>query len=628
MLSKLNLIVFIASLTITFIAGGCDSLEEAAQAASTNLGELEQAIRATEAKQGGNTQAPKSPGLEPPPTFKSGATAKTAPNTATLSGTFNYEVIGSTNGITELNNSSGKINGIQYLISKDSHSFARTERVGSRMRMVLNGTPGPDFNKIENVVFSPDGKRLGYVGTTSDKIRVIVDGQVVYSASKSETSIVRLPDGRHFINSKYPFTGQIQTKPRGQSILFSADSKHYAFIAGLSSNQRILEMTAYVDGDAVETAKYIGLLKFTPTNRILLSTANRYRGSGHYTIDGAKGPDASDKNTSLGPIRFSGDDQRFFYQCNGLPYLNHALAFDRDKPIYKDKIDDFEFIVSDNLKHSALIISKHDPVGRATSRDLYINDGLIDSLRVPQYGLNINPDYKDSGKVFLGPNGDLIYQRNDSRVVLNGEAHRDYASLNEVIFSPDGNRLYYIVNAENSTTWLVDKDQAETGPLFLKSIMAFSPNSKYFAILNNRILRLEGEVILDKLNKKSTFWFSKDSKKLFVTLLRDDDSPSARDSKAKAKAIGLDLVFASAPQMSSNGILHMVATSNDGRYKAKNIHKYFGGDRGHEYWIEINGQRVGETFKQWPLAMRFDDQGVLRLIAVRGDDVVRATLKP
>ncbi len=616
---KLTRMTLLSSLLIgTLSTGGCETMEAVAKTTSEKLNELEQAIQAANTPEA-NAQTPKVSNNKPSNASKPNSKKKPSNNTADFSSTFTYEVIGRSEKHNPLDG---------YTINEESHSIARIEQSGSRVRVVHNNVPGPEFNTIESLIFSPDGKRLGYFGTTSDEEQIVIDGKVVVSIKRSDGSISILPPKKAYTSSQESISGTTQamlTKPR---ILFSPNSERYAVIQTSSTT----DSTIIVDGVRMETAGGIGVLRFTEKNTVVYSAT----GNGtHYSVEGVKGPDLKGPDLkSLGDIQFSADGERYLYTARQSlspreepTYINHKLVYDPKEYNYRTReVGETEkkskIVYSDNLQHTAVIVYSRKIVERNAPKPTNTKGLFVNGQKVASLGVGSRNSLGPNGNCFLGPNGETIYQGIDSRIVVKGQTHRDYATLENALFSPDGSRVYYLVQTDNFEYFLVDQDNNEVGPLSEKIVpMSFSPDSKHFAYFGNDELFVDGQALLNVKYTRPKFWFGEDSKQIFVTKI--GKAQSLQEIKAKAKALGLELV----PVFPKSVAAVNTVTSQDDRFTAKIVDKYHGHQKGHEYWITINGARVQGSFSKRPIALQFDDHGTLRMIAVRGDEIVRCTSK-
>lgn len=65
---------------------------------------------------------------------------------------------------------------VRVVFSPDGKRFAAIAEVaGSRQRVVVDGRPGPDYDTIDSVWFSPDSKRAVYTGRSSTQTFVVID---------------------------------------------------------------------------------------------------------------------------------------------------------------------------------------------------------------------------------------------------------------------------------------------------------------------------------------------------------------------------------------------------------------------------------------------------------------------
>ncbi|HOD81346.1 MAG TPA: NPCBM/NEW2 domain-containing protein [Phycisphaerae bacterium] len=114
---------------------------------------------------------------------------------------------------------------------------------GGKWSAVISGRPGPPFDEIGTILYSPDGDRYAYAARNGPRVCLVVDGQagpsfegvqyplnvfspdgktVVYAA-RTPTSSVLMVDGK-----------QVASYDRidAASIVFSPDARHLAFAAG------------------------------------------------------------------------------------------------------------------------------------------------------------------------------------------------------------------------------------------------------------------------------------------------------------------------------------------------------------------------------------------------------------
>jgi hypothetical protein len=56
---------------------------------------------------------------------------------------------------------------------------AYTAKRGEKWLAMVDGLPGPEFDVVSTLVFSPDGKRVAYGARSSPKQFMVVDGQAM-----------------------------------------------------------------------------------------------------------------------------------------------------------------------------------------------------------------------------------------------------------------------------------------------------------------------------------------------------------------------------------------------------------------------------------------------------------------
>src|SRR5262249_13372923 len=110
-------------------------------------------------------------------------------------------------------------------MTRDFRNIAIAGNSGSRMAAFLNGSAGANYDQVQTVppVLSADGKHMAYAARKSGDWFVVVDGKE-YGPYTGLASYGGFPYG-----GAQPIPWQ-DTPQR--PIVFSPDSKHFAFVAG------------------------------------------------------------------------------------------------------------------------------------------------------------------------------------------------------------------------------------------------------------------------------------------------------------------------------------------------------------------------------------------------------------
>ncbi len=126
--------------------------------------------------------------------------------------------------------------------SRDGKRIAWEIQEGERCRLVVNGVPGPAYDRISSVVFSQDGKRLAYAARKAGKWQVVIDGKEalpLIAEPKFLLFLVFSPDGKRLVYTI--IDGEHQHFAEGGAVgpaynmvfgkRFSSDGKHVLYFA-------------------------------------------------------------------------------------------------------------------------------------------------------------------------------------------------------------------------------------------------------------------------------------------------------------------------------------------------------------------------------------------------------------
>jgi Tol biopolymer transport system component len=212
------------------------------------------------------------------------------------------------------------------IFSADSKRVAYVAIRGDRQLVVVDGEEGREYDGIgENTItFGPDNKHIAYVAAYGDKQFVVVDGKEGKEriSLKNHSRLYISPDLNHVAYADYTIGG----KPRvvldgaegieydtigGESIVFSPDSKHVAYVAE-RGNQRFVVL------DGKEGKEYYGI----GTASIIFSLDSKHvayvaaRGDKRFcvVVDGLEGSSEYDGIADKTPfIAFSPDSKHVAY---------------------------------------------------------------------------------------------------------------------------------------------------------------------------------------------------------------------------------------------------------------------------------------------------------------------------
>lgn len=288
-----------------------------------------------------------------------------------------FSLIDPEQGIVFTNNSKH----LAYVVRKDKNTWC----------VVKDGAPGPAWEEIKLVTFSPDGTRLAYAARKNDQWH-LVEGE---SASPGYTVIQR-----------------VVFSPDSASLVYIARSKDGAFMVINGKKQGVFEA---VLGEPV----------FSPTGDRLAYSVREKSTFGksrmRMVLDGKLG----NPYDSIGAYLFSMDGKQFCYVA--------SKGDDRQMVVHGDEEHDI---------HDAVGIPIFDPSGRHLA---YAAKGgekwhiVKDRKKGPAFDMVIRPSFsiQEDRMAYLAAEESLFV------VVEGGTVLGKYPWAGELVFSPDGRYLAY-----------------------------------------------------------------------------------------------------------------------------------------------------------------------------------------
>jgi hypothetical protein len=207
---------------------------------------------------------------------------------------------------------------------------------GYAFRAVIDGKPGAACMRIENLQFSPDGKRFAYIGSVGSNVRdlrdvLMVDGKQVGLEYRTIRDLQFSPDSRHFAAFAETDAGNFVLLDGTESEAFThpvtdfrfSNSGRYAFVGRPKSGN---VQQVYVDGKAQAGIDELqkNTMHFSPDGaRLVFSAVKRY--PEYFTsIDGKI--ESMNIITNMGPflwkdpVVFSRDGRHMAFMSTGSPF--------------------------------------------------------------------------------------------------------------------------------------------------------------------------------------------------------------------------------------------------------------------------------------------------------------------
>jgi len=366
-------------------------------------------------------------------------------------------------------------------MTRDYRNIAIAGNSGSRMAAFLNGVAGPNYDRIQTVppVLSADGKHMAYAATKSGSWFVVVDG-------KEYGPYTLLP-----MYGGFPYGGARpipwQDTPR-RPIVFSPDSKHFAFVANKGQTNSPNPLCVVVaDGKEMPQPAQIDMtlgLQFSPHGDHLLWVVlgNGMNGRS-VVVDGIPGPGYS----GIYEPQFSDDGHHLAYTAQRLmPQGGSQIVevFDGKEGPAMDLVGENSYgkgvLVSRDGGHLAYPAYRKGTGGFQSQTHVAVIDGKV----IP-----------DANRVWMSPDGKTIaYESiptggnlNGTRAILvvNGKPGLEYTAIEDVRFAPDAHVIYTVL-AANGKHFLVDGEK-EFGPYDSvdSTSVRFSSDGKHWAFASS-----------------------------------------------------------------------------------------------------------------------------------------------
>ena len=391
-------------------------------------------------------------------------------------------------------------------VSPTGLHFAYIAHQGSRSVAVIDGKTGPAFDSLDHItqlstqmfVFSPDGKRCGYLAHTSDGLKVVVGEEQCPCLQIQD--FMFSPDGSHYAFAMIAvdhepwleaFDGKPQTIVTGpKDACFSPDGKHFAYWGELKEPNKeannsalvmdgkagprfavIREFTfssnsahyAYIGDENLDVSKPPVPIKTShlivdgveranlPTmSRLILSPDGAHvavfggtQGLRTAWLDG-KTWDFTNDSTNPLPAVMSPDGSKLAYLQNKNGG-REAVSVNGKKGLDYDNVDDLHFSSDGHLYYQASMINNG---GHFVIRD---EEEFGPYMPAPN-----NPGMGFMGGLVFSPDGKHVaYIAGDGKhafVVADGKKGADYDYLEPLLYSPDSQRLAYLARRAVANT--------------------------------------------------------------------------------------------------------------------------------------------------------------------------------
>jgi len=504
---------------------------------------------------------------------------------------------------------------------------------GSRQVATINGETGPQFSEISNLVASPDGKRLAYIGRKGSTSSLVVDHKIVRSFQPGKFQTIRnftfSPDGKEYAYFLYQLKATIIEgySSRAEEPFWKPEPHSYRSVSKVSYRSSDGAMFHFAEPFAKVGNELWELWK--NGKRVMSIGDDKKVGTWGITSDGKtlfaiiedlKNKDSRQLllNETMGPVfrppydwklRNIEGTSTFVYEGDSGLFRNHEMIIQPGERMR-------DFATSDD--GLSVAYTKKTPGGEMQTV-VFNGEESFEYSEIKQ--LRVSPD--GSRVAFVGEANGRDF------VIVDGEESEPFMFVKDLQFSPKGNRYTY--SARNADGYFIVVDGEKYGPSKSKALersLTFSPDGSRFAGAFERRVKESGMIVVDGERKlvgmkrftprnrgayQPYFVFSEDAKRLAYLFWVSGVSHTQLSLGGQIAPI--PVTVGSKPTFSP-----------DGKYFALAVYDQA---EGPDYYVSVNGQKVGPAFDSIPDApekIKFLDNSRFQFLALKEGDLVRVTV--
>ncbi len=349
----------------------------------------------------------------------------------------------------------GKIRSKEYekfgfiTFSPDSSRVAYSVKNGDRWRVMIDETPGPEFDEISiiDVAFSPDGKRLAYAARTGGTWNAVLDGKAVLPRGSDMVGHLTFsPDSRRFAfvvqkGNRQAFVEDGAVGPFFAKVklsVWSPDGKRFAYVVEENGKKAVV-----LDGQVGHEYEDVGSPVFSFDGRHFSYSA-RKNGKSLVVTDGREGP-LFDTDVPIDPIRYGYADDRLGYVANKGTTSGWVAVIDGKEVAFYPYIVSASLALSPDGKGYAFVAAV-DRSGWMVVNETNNRGPVLDNV--------LGPIYSRDGRhiAYAAKKEDRLY------LYVDGMSGREleYKDISDFSFSADGKHLMYRAYKENSQLVVLD----------------------------------------------------------------------------------------------------------------------------------------------------------------------------
>ena len=401
--------------------------------------------------------------------------------------------------------------------SPNCRRLAFVARVGKKQFVVVDGQEQKQYDRIErgSLVFSPDSRRLAYRARAGGKRFVVVDGEdqkqcdevnsLVFSPDSQRVAYVARSGKKRFVVLDGQEQGQYG---RIEGLAFSLDSRRLAFVVRARREQFVVvdrqEQKRY---EVIET----GSLVFSPDSQRLAYLARSPGFNWVLVVDGQNHWVCHER---VGSLVFSPDSQRM--ACVFLGKSQYVIVEGGGECCKGEE----ELDLSNDVQQRGYVtlewVGEEFWVGDWAQGKGYNQVGELvfspDSRLLAYLACCMGAEYLELFAVADGHEG-KHYEDKQSESF-------SYQMGEDLVFSPDGQRLAYVIMVDGNVFVVVDGKEGKHYPSRGRRPPIFSPDSQRLAYVARTGFKEVEFVVVDGQEEKRYDWirerslvFSPDSRR-------------------------------------------------------------------------------------------------------------------
>jgi len=514
------------------------------------------------------------------------------------------------------------------------------EPITTKQCVVVDGQVGPEFDRIDNLTFSPVSENMAYCAMKNGKWFVMTSGgewPAHSSPHGTYCEIIFSPDGKRVAclangsgtDQQFVVVDGKEGTERGLfvggSMVFSPDSKRFAYAVTQESKKRAVAVIDGQVGPDYDAAAHIFKLAFSPDSKHVVYSAAKNE-KGLIVLDGKE---VKYDGIGISEVVFSPDSKKVAY----LAFKNGKMVvvFDDKVGDEYDKIDFLTF--SPDSKHLLYRATK----GKEGTKDIK-QVIVVDRKAGVEYDRISDNEYDPpKATMFFSPDGKRFaykaFKGEMAVMVFDGQESKEYDYVGNPVFNSDGTHMAYIatigkpkdIMLHNSGKTTVVMDGQEGKWYGYVSSLLFSPDGKHVAYVAAK--RIDGKRFVavdgkegDEYGTIEGLVFSPDSKRFAYWVHRWEDAKAqwfvVVDGKTLVKYEKVD-----------NYQHHCIWFSSDSKHVAYTGFKFNSKNRKGSQVVIIDGQSGPDFDIIGPAVVGLDDGG-LEYLAIKENSLYRVKYTP